>query len=211
MKELTPIFPLQIVVFPGDSLNLHIFEPRYKELVNECYEDNQIFGIPTFFKNTKLTYGTTIKIDKIEKRYPDGKMDIRTTGIDVFRIIKLFKNIPGKLYSKANVNYIVQQDNGLEELNNEILLYLKELYDIMSIKRTPVDPDDPYFCFKTCHYIGMSLQQKFELLRILNEHSRQLYIIGYLKDLIPSVRRIESIKVKAKMNGHFKHLQPPDF
>ncbi len=211
MEKLTPIFPLQIVVFPGDSLNLHIFEPRYKELINECYEEKQIFGIPTHFKNTKLTFGTTIQIDRIEKRYSDGKLDIRTTGLDVFQIIKLIKNIPGKMYSKAEVEYITQEYNGDEKLNLKILIYVNELYELMTIDKVLTNSNDPQFCFKICHYIGMSLQQKFELLKISDEYSRQLYLVDYMKDLIPSVKKIEEIRNKAKMNGHFKHIKPPDF
>jgi len=211
MAELTPIFPLQIVVFPDDSLNLHIFEPRYKELVNECYDQSEIFGIPTFFNKKKLTYGTSIKINSIEKKYPDGKMDIRTQGMNVFRIIKLYKKVAGKLYSKAEVEYISQEYNGSIDLNNDILMYINELYDVMSIDKGTTDPNDPQFCFKTCHYIGMNLEQKFELLKINDEYSRQLYVIEYLKEMIPIAKRIENIRSRAKMNGHFKHFNPLNF
>jgi Lon protease-like protein len=211
MAVLTPIFPLQIVVYPGDSLNLHIFEPRYKELINECYDQNEIFGIPTHFEGNKLSYGTSIQIDKIEKRYPDGKLDIRTTGLEVFIILKLFKKISGKLYSKAEVEYLKQEYNGVLDLNFEILNYINELYKIMSIDKDIADPNDPQFCFKISHYIGMNLEQKFTILSIPDESSRQKYIIDYLKELIPSAKRIENIRAKAKMNGHFRHYNPLDF
>ena len=75
MEYTLPLFPLNIVAFPGETLNLHIFEPRYKELITDCIKSDYVFGIPSFVKN-KIEVGTTAKILKIEKTYEDGRMDI---------------------------------------------------------------------------------------------------------------------------------------
>ena len=81
MINFIPIFPLGIVVFPEEVLNLHIFEPRYKQLVNDCYAEAKSFGIPTVLENGVNELGTLVEIVEIVEVYEDGKMDIRTKGI----------------------------------------------------------------------------------------------------------------------------------
>ena len=91
MINFIPIFPLAIVVFPGESLNLHIFEPRYKELITDCFAEKKPFGIPTVIKSNVAEMGTLVEIEEIVAVHPDGKMDIKTKGIKVFSILELVK------------------------------------------------------------------------------------------------------------------------
>ena len=84
MPSFLPLFPLQIVVFPNENLNLHIFEPRYKELINECEKEGTTFGIPAFLKQKVMEFGTELEVIKVEKRYGKGEMDIKTKGIGLF-------------------------------------------------------------------------------------------------------------------------------
>ncbi len=105
MTNFIPIFPLGIVVYPGEKLNLHIFEPRYKQLINDCYEGKKNFGIPTVLNDKLQEMGSSVLITEITKRYEDGKMDIKTEGQEVFKILELIKDLPDKMYSGAIVNY----------------------------------------------------------------------------------------------------------
>ncbi|MCU0326286.1 MAG: LON peptidase substrate-binding domain-containing protein [Spirosomaceae bacterium] len=81
-----PFFPLNLVAYPHEDLNLHIFEPRYRQLINECLETGQTFGIPPFINNRLLGYGTEMKVVELSKRYENGRMDIKTRGLRIFRI-----------------------------------------------------------------------------------------------------------------------------
>ena len=105
MTNFIPIFPLGIVVFPNESLNLHIFEPRYKQMIQECMEQKKMFGIPTVIAQKIGELGTLVRIKEISKTYENGEMDIKTEGVTVFRILEMVKTIPDKLYSGAIVNY----------------------------------------------------------------------------------------------------------
>ena len=67
MTNFIPIFPLNIVVYPGENLNLHIFEPQYKQLINECKETNQPFGIPVVIENKVQEFGTLLEIVEVSK------------------------------------------------------------------------------------------------------------------------------------------------
>src|ERR1700722_11682371 len=105
MTNFIPIFPLSIVVYPGESLNLHIFEPGYKELINECYKEAKPFGIPPIINNEVQEMGTLVNIIEIVNGQDNGEMDIKTKGAGVFRILELIKSVPDKMYSGAIVNH----------------------------------------------------------------------------------------------------------
>ena len=84
MTNFIPIFPLAIVVFPGEKLNLHIFEPRYKQLITECHEQKKPFGIPTVIENKVQDYGSLVdilEITKVHEKWRVGYQDTRGTGI----------------------------------------------------------------------------------------------------------------------------------
>src|SRR4249919_3098082 len=99
MTNFVPIFPLSIVVYPGENLNLHIFEPRYKQLIKECFDQKKAFGIPTVIESKVQDYGSLVQIIEISKVHDNDEMDIKTVGGKVFRILELIKDIPDKLYS----------------------------------------------------------------------------------------------------------------
>ena len=92
MINFIPIFPLNIVVYPGEQLNLHVFEERYKQLINESFKTQKPFGIPSVFNNNVSEIGTLVKVTEIVQVYEDGKMDIRTEGISVFRVLEVIKS-----------------------------------------------------------------------------------------------------------------------
>ena len=99
MTNFIPIFPLNTVVYPGESLNLHIFEPRYKQLITECHASKKPFGIPAVMENKMQEYGTLAEITELSKLHDNGEMDIKTKGIKIFRILELVKEVPDKFYS----------------------------------------------------------------------------------------------------------------
>ena len=85
MINFIPIFPLGIVVYPGEELNLHIFEPRYKQLINECYQEKKLFGIPSVIDDQLQDYGTLMQIMEITTVHDNGELDIKTQGDKVGR------------------------------------------------------------------------------------------------------------------------------
>ena len=103
MTTFLPIFPLQLVVYPREDLNLHIFEPRYKQLIKECEEEGKTFGLPAYIDGKVKEIGTELELVSIEKTYPKGEMDIKTRGVGLFKIIKRYRKAPGKLYGGADI------------------------------------------------------------------------------------------------------------
>ncbi|MCU0469941.1 MAG: LON peptidase substrate-binding domain-containing protein, partial [Arcicella sp.] len=106
MQKFLPLFPLNLVAFPLEDLNLHIFEPRYRQLINECLDNGTTFGVPVFLDGKLPGFGTEVKIVKLSKRYDDGRMDIRTQGIRAFRILDFQNPVELKLYSGGVVELL---------------------------------------------------------------------------------------------------------
>src|ERR1700694_3242496 len=121
MTNFIPIFPLSIVVYPGEELNLHIFEPRYKQLIAESYKANRPFGIPPVINNHINELGTLVDVIELSKTYDNGEMDIKTRGNKIFRILEEIKEVPEKLYTGAIVNYPVNKEHGSHTLMKKVI------------------------------------------------------------------------------------------
>lgn len=206
---LLPQFPLQIVVYPNENLNLHIFEPRYRQLVKESEENGVTFGIPTFLNNRVMPYGTEIQLLSIEKRHEGGAMDIKTKGLGVYRTEQFINPIPGKLYAGATIVRLETDREFDWTLNEKILTHLIELFDLLNIdKRLPDGPSD-FITYDVAHHAGMSTEQEYELLTLQTEKERQTFLIKHLEQFLPMVREMRNLQQRALLNGHFKDLKPP--
>ena len=207
MTNFIPIFPLAIVVYPGEQLNLHIFEPRYKQLVNECFEAKKPFGIPAVVDDKVNEMGALVEVKEISQVYDDGKMDIKTEGLQVFRMLEIINELPDKLYSGAIVNYPDNNEKGNKVLMQGIIKGIKELHKLLKIEKKFTKPDDELWSYDVAHHAGMSLQEEYELLELLQELQRQEYLKRHLTKVIPVLAEMETLKEKVKLNGHFKNLK----
>ena len=106
MKTLLPLFPLELVVFPGEHLRLHVFEPRYKQLITECRDQKSAFGIPAYINGGVAEYGTEMSLEEISVTYENGEMDILTKGRRAFHLERFVRDVPGKLYSAGEVTFL---------------------------------------------------------------------------------------------------------
>ena len=206
MTNFIPIFPLGIIVYPGEELNLHIFEPRYKQLIKECYEQKKPFGIPAVIENKLQDHGTLVEITEISKSQDNGEMDIKTKGMRVFRILELIKNVPEKLYSGAIVNYPDNHEEGKPELMRKVMAGIRDLHMLLKVSKDFKKPDEEIKCYDIAHHIGLSFKQEYELLSLFDERQRQEYLKRHLAKVIPTVAVMEQLKEKIKLNGHFKDL-----
>ena len=206
MTNFIPIFPLGIVLYPGEQLNLHIFEPRYKQLINECQSQKKPFGIPTVIDKKMQDFGSLVEIVEITSVQENGEMDIKTKGDKVFRILEIIKEVPDKLYSGAIVNYPENNDNGNAELMRKVLAGIRDLHQLLKITKNFSRTDEEIRSYDVAHHIGMSLEEEYELLGLMEELQRQEYLKRHLAKVIPMVTGMELLKEKIKQNGHFKNL-----
>lgn len=207
MTNFIPIFPLSIVVYPGEALNLHIFEPRYKQLISECMESKKPFGIPAVINNNVAELGTLVDIIEVVKQYEDGKMDIRTQGVQVFRVLEVIREIPDRLYSGAIVNYPDNQLALLPLRMKKLLAAIRELHRILKVDKDFFKPDEQLSSYDVAHHAGLSLDEEYELLSLMQEDQRLEYLKRHLTKVVPVLAEMENLKEKIKLNGHFKDLK----
>lgn len=198
------------MVYPGEQLNLHIFEPRYKQLIKECFETKKPFGIPPVIDNKINETGTLVKVIEITKVYDDGKMDVKTEGLEVFTILELINQLPEKLYSGAIVNYPANIESGSRVLMQTIVIAIRELHKLLKINKDFKKPDEELWSYDVAHHAGLSLTEEYELLQLMNELQRQEYLKRHLKKVIPVIAEMETLKERVQLNGHFKNIKGLD-
>lgn len=210
MDSFIPFFPLKLVAFPGEQLNLHIFEPRYKQLTHECLDEGKTFGIPVYHKNEILDFGTEMKITRLVRTYPTGEMDINTVGLRAFKIHSFEEQVKGKLYAGGKVSFLENKMDGVGEDFRRLRKLAKQLISLISMEEK-LDVDVMTHSFEMAHKMGLSLEQEYDLLQMPRESQRQEYMINHLERALPIVMEMEQAKEKIRMNGHFKHLDPLNF
>ncbi|MES1222985.1 MAG: LON peptidase substrate-binding domain-containing protein, partial [Bacteroidota bacterium] len=150
--------------------------------------------------------GTLLQVVEISKVYDDGKMDIKTEGLKVFRILEMIKELPDKLYSGAIVNYPDNVTEGNRLLMQNLVLGIKELHKLLKVEKNFTRPDEQLCSYDLAHHAGLSLTEEYELLELLHELQRQEYLKRHLKKVLPLMGEMEMLKEKIKLNGHFKNI-----
>ncbi|MEO6229605.1 MAG: LON peptidase substrate-binding domain-containing protein [Ferruginibacter sp.] len=206
MTNFIPIFPLGIVVYPGEELNLHIFEPRYKQLIADCKENKKPFGIPAVIDNKMNEMGTLVELVEITREYDNGEMDIKTRGVMIFRILETVKSVPDKLYSGAIVNYPDNFKNGSQSLMKIVIAGIRKLHSILKVNKNFPSAEKDMLSYEVAHHAGLSLPEEYELLQLMHELQRQEYLKQHLQKVLPVATEIETLKDRIQLNGHFKNL-----
>ena len=169
------------------------------------------FGIPSVIEEQLQDYGTLVNVTEIAKIEENGEMDIRTQGIKVFRILEIIKEVPDKLYSGAIVNYPENHEEGNPEMMGRVIKSIRELHKMLKVTKDFKKRDIELNTYDVAHHIGLSLEEEYEFLALMDERQRQEYLKRHLKKVIPLVAEMELLKKKIKLNGHFKNLGGFDF
>ncbi len=207
MTNFIPIFPLSIVVYPGEKLNLHIFEPRYRQLVKESFEKNKPFGIPAVINNKLSEMGTLVQVKEISKVYDDGKMDIKTEGLQVFTILEIINELPDKLYSGAIVTYPQNITRGSSSMMKKLVEAIRELHKYLDVFKEFGKPDAELQSYDVAHHAGLTIEEEYQVLEYLQELQRQEFLKRHIAKVLPVMKEMNVLKGRIKLNGHFKNLR----
>ncbi len=200
------LFPLQLVIFPTEELPLHIFEPRYKQLIIECRDEGIHFGIPPVENGQLFTIGTEVELIRITKTYNNGEMDVIIRGIRVFGIDEVQEEVPDKLYSAASVTLIENVADANRESGLKLLKLYSEFIQLAQIQ-APVPEEVPEKAsYVLGSKIGLPLRQRLEMLRMPKESDRQKFLSLHLERIIPLIRQQRSRGTK--LGGGNGKLQP---
>lgn len=204
-----PLFPLQTVFFPGETVPLHIFEERYKQLIRDCRQEAITFGIPVFIDNT-IAYGTEVQLAEVVTTYENGEMDVVCVARQVFKILSFENQMDGKLYAGGEVEFLDSENDTDEELKLEVLQKVENLYELMDVPFTKI-PEKQFNSYTLAHKMGLSFEQEYRLLQMPSETDRLLFIKKHLETTSTVLSEVNRTKDVIEMNGHFKNFDPLDF
>lgn len=200
MDSLIPLFPLDVVLFPGTPLPLHIFEPRYKEMIGECLAEHRHFGVVRAVEQGLAEVGCTAEIVTVVKEYPDGRLDLVTEGRKRFELVRVNQE---RSFLRAEV-LMIDDEPGMppqEDTARAVQLH-SELLAIAGARLDLSDADPSLLSFYLAGSLPLDLDFKQKLISLRSEPERLTLLINYLETLIPNLQRATRAREKAGGNGH---------
>jgi Lon protease-like protein len=192
-----PLFPLNVVLLPGADLPLHIFEPRYRQMVRECLDTQTPFGMLLALPNGIAGIGCTAEILEVTKRYPDGRSDILTVGRSPFRVVELFKDEP---LLRGEVDFL--EDRPLP-VDPRICHELNDLYETChtlifgDYPRDLCSDPDVSISYSVAAKLPMDLLWKQRILELRTEAERQERLVAYLREWAPHLQEATQLRARA--------------
>jgi Lon protease-like protein len=180
---------------------LHIFEPRYKEMVTEALTDNKPFGIVRAQETSIAEIGCVAEITEVVKKYEDGRMDIVTEGAKRFQIEGLDQE---REFLRAEVNFFDDEEEvpAPKPEAQKIIDLHGELLALAGAEASGIEPEDPQLSFHLAGSVPLDLDFKQSLLAMKSEPQRVAAMIEYYTVLVPRLKRTLFVKEKSKGNGH---------
>lgn len=168
-----PMFPLTLLPLPGELVPLHIFEPRYRELLTDCETTDMSFGIYCNHELNTLKIGSLMKLESVIKRYPSGESDIIVRCTDTFFLDKLYRTFPPKKYPGGDVR-----------LNNVNLSQIPsiELYELFLIyqSRRNLKNYASVSTYQIAQDLSLDLLERYKFLTS-SAGKQQAFLINQLK------------------------------
>ena len=206
MQEgLLPLFPLQVVLLPGGQLPLHIFEDRYKEMMGEVIEERLEFGVVLAGEKGIVNTGCTATVDRVLRKYPDGRMDILTLGRRRFEILLLNDE---RAFLRGAVEFFDDEEgaSATAEMQRRAIDGYNQLQALAS--NSPLEAGEAsgaQLSFRLAQPVeDLGLRQS--LLATRSEADRIRQLAEFLPGFVSRQRRIQHVKDVAPRNGHGHNL-----
>ncbi len=197
---LLPLFPLELVLLPGTPLPLHIFEPRYKEMIRECISAEAPFGVVRAFEEGIAEVGCTAEIITVTKEYPDGRMDLICEGRKRFEVIEVNRD---RSFLQAEVLIVPDDPEAAaqEERVKAVQLHL-EILSLAGAVQDLSAADQNQLSFYLAGSLPLDLDFKQKLLAMRSEAQRIQAVAAYLETILPQLKRAARARQTAGGNGH---------
>lgn len=197
---LLPLFPLELVLLPGTPLPLHIFEPRYKEMIRECISTEAPFGVVRAFEEGIAEVGCTAEIITVTKEYPDGRLDLVCEGRKRFEVIEVNRD---RSFLQAEVLIVPDDPEAAaqEERVKAVQLHL-EILSMAGAVQDLSAADQNQLSFYLAGSLPLDLDFKQKLLAMRSEAQRIQAVAAYLETILPQLKRAARAHQTAGGNGH---------
>jgi Lon protease-like protein len=203
------LFPLNIVLFPGSSYPLHIFENRYKELIGEAVASKGEFGINLVLVEDGRMFqvGCRARVSEVVRTYEDGKLDILVTGTERYTVNE---------YHSDQKSYLVADIAPFEDINpvptfsllsETIQLYNQLIESVYAEAAERLDPDDWIqggASFRIAQKSGLDLVLRQQVLEMRSENDRLTFLKNYLTDVVPRLEQIAQMQLLMRNDGYIK-------
>jgi Lon protease-like protein len=197
---LIPLFPLEVVLFPGTPLPLHIFEPRYKEMIGECMAQNKNFGVVRAHEQGLADVGCTAEIVTLVKEYPDGQLDIVSQGRQRFELLRVNQE---RSFLQAEVRMLDDEPGTTASTQTDRAIHLHaQLLAAAGARQDISDADPARISFYLAGSLPLDLDFKQKLLTLRSEAERLSLLIAYFEGILPRLQRASQAREKAGGNGH---------
>jgi Lon protease-like protein len=197
---LLPLFPLEVVLLPGNPLPLHIFEPRYKEMIGECLVNQTQFGVVRALEQGIAEIGCAAEIVSVTKKYSDGRLDLVAKGQHRFEVLELNQE---RSYLRAEVLFVPDESGAAtEEENNRAVRAHKEILTLAGAVQDISGADPGALSFYLAGSLPLDLDFKQKLLGTRSEAERIRTLAEYFEKILPGLRRAARAREKAGGNGH---------
>src|ERR1700752_227891 len=179
-----PLFPLNVVLLPGADMPLHIFEPRYRQMVRDCLHAKTPFGMLLALPNGIAGTGCTAEILEVTNRYDDGRCDILTIGREPFRVIEVFSDEPLDTLLRGEVDYLEDRAGPVNPRVSHELVELYETCHTLVFDDYPRDRDsgtETPISYRIAAKLPMDLLWKQRVLELRSEAERQERLVADLR------------------------------
>ncbi len=197
-----PLFPLNVVLLPGADLPLHIFEPRYLEMVDRCLKEKSVFGVLLALPKGVARVGCTAEIIEVVNRRHDETMDILTIGREPFRVVEFFEENP---LAEGHVDYLEDRETSCSPPLRRELIELYETCHTLVFEDYPKNTgsdQSSQLSFVVAGTLPMDLLLKQQILELRSEADRQERLVGYLRAWAPHLHKTGVMRQRAGGNGH---------
>jgi Lon protease-like protein len=198
------LFPLNLVLLPGEQAPLHVFEPRYKELIGECLDEDREFGLVLADEEGMRAVGTRAGVIEVLERFPDGRLNIVVEGRDRFRLLQM---TGGRSFTTAEVAEI--DDEGEEPSEEEVercLAAYERVVSAADAELEDLDMDADSIAFQIAARVDFGTEVKQGLLELRSERERVVRLAPMLDRAADAVERDREIRERASSNGRVEPL-----
>jgi Lon protease-like protein len=201
------LFPLPIVLVPTERIPLHIFEPRYRELIDECIELGEEFGFVLATGDGAVhEIGTRARVVQVVEVLDDETMNIIVEGGERFRLLDLTS---GRAFTTGDVEPVLDDDEPAVAADVERALELfTELAEVSDSDVDVPDPLAPLFDFELAARVDFAVEAKQEVLSMTSPRARMTALIGLLEAALEAVRLELTLRERAGRNGKVAPLDP---
>jgi Lon protease-like protein len=197
------LFPLRLVLFPGERLPLHVFEPRYRELIAECLEQDAEFGVVLAEDDGLREIGTRAAVVEVLQRFDDGRLNIIVEGRDRFRLIDLSE---GRSFHTGAVEPVLDDpDPATPDEAAHALRLLQALAAVVGVDVELPAPGDEMLSFAIAARVELGVVEEQELLELRSERQRLTRICEMLAKATVRAKREREVRERAQTNGKLPH------